>query len=188
MVGRRCPPRWTMTSLDYAVFEHCWLCVRIWLKQDAIRGIKRLLIVLQRRFLDLVSFWAEIASQNARGSKLSSVWADSHADVLESPVVRTVVVILNQSQGGMCIAGVLKTISRTPRRLTSPLAPTGGDRRCGLAICTFHLGFSLGLQRVGARRRCPSPRQLVAGPFASAPCVDAFCVCTNVVQEDRVGE
>ena len=34
--------------------------------------------------------------------------------------------ILNQYQGGMSISGVLKTISRTPRRLTSPLRPNWG--------------------------------------------------------------
>ena len=33
---------------------------------------------------------------------------------------------LNQYQGGMSISGVLKTISRTPRRLTSPLRPNWG--------------------------------------------------------------
>ena len=33
--------------------------------EDAVRLLQHLL-VLQRRFLDLVSFWAEIASQNAR--------------------------------------------------------------------------------------------------------------------------
>ena len=34
--------------------------------------------------------------------------------------------LLNQYQGGMSISGVLKTISRTPRRLTSPLRPNWG--------------------------------------------------------------
>ena len=35
---------------------------------------------------------------------------------------------------------------RTLRHLISPLGPNwvGTDSACGLAICTFHLGFSLG--------------------------------------------
>ena len=35
---------------------------------------------------------------------------------------------------------------RTPRHLISPLGPNwvGTDSACGLAIGTFHLGFSLG--------------------------------------------
>ena len=33
---------------------------------------------------------------------------------------------------------------RTPRCLISPVGPQlGRHRQCGLAICTFHLGFSL---------------------------------------------
>ena len=36
------------------------------------------------------------------------------------------VLILNQYQGGMFISGVLKTISRTPRRLISPLRHNWG--------------------------------------------------------------
>ena len=31
--------------------------------------------------------------------------------------------LLNRSQGGMCISGVLKTTERTPRHLMSPLGP-----------------------------------------------------------------
>ena len=53
---------------------------------------------------------------------------------------------LNQYQGGMCVSGVLKTTERTPRRLISPLGPKRvATDQCGLAICTFHLGFSLGI-------------------------------------------
>ena len=50
---------------------------------------------------------------------------------------------LNQYQGGMCILGALTRTERTLRYLISPLGPTGRHRQCGLAICTFHLGFSL---------------------------------------------
>ena len=54
--------------------------------------------------------------------------------------------VLNQYQGGMCISGSLTMTERTPRHLISPLSPNwvGTDSACGLAICTFHLGFSLG--------------------------------------------
>ena len=52
---------------------------------------------------------------------------------------------LNQYQGGICISGVLKTTERTLQHLILLLGPNlGAHRQCGLAICTFHLGFSLG--------------------------------------------
>ena len=46
----------------------------------------------------------------------------------------------------MCISGVLTTTERTPWHLVSPLLrpQLGGRGQCGLAICTFHLDFSLG--------------------------------------------
>ena len=51
---------------------------------------------------------------------------------------------LNQSQGGMCISGVLKTTEMTPRASSITFRPqAGGHRKARLAICTFHLGFSL---------------------------------------------
>ena len=43
----------------------------------------------------------------------------------------------------------------------------GGHRQCGLAICTFHLGFSLGMKRPGALTRrsgFPRPRKDRPGP------------------------
>ena len=51
--------------------------------------------------------------------------------------------------------GVLKMTERTPQPLVSPLGPNWvGTDSAGLAICTFHLGFSLegdvgGLRHVG---------------------------------------
>ena len=60
---------------------------------------------------------------------------------------------LNQYPGGMCISGVLKMAERTPRNLASPSGPQLGSRRqCGLAICTFHLGFTLVLSHVWNQR------------------------------------
>ena len=51
---------------------------------------------------------------------------------------------LNQYQGGMCISGVSKTTARTPRYLIMTFRHRiRVHRQCGLAICTFHLGFSL---------------------------------------------
>ena len=48
---------------------------------------------------------------------------------------------LNQYQGGMCILGY----RRRPKGLRGSSGPQlGCHRQCGLAICTFHLGFSLG--------------------------------------------
>ena len=50
---------------------------------------------------------------------------------------------LNQYQGGMCIRGLdddRKDSTATHITLRPQL---GGHRQCGLAICTFHLGFSL---------------------------------------------
>ena len=44
----------------------------------------------------------------------------------------------------MCF-GILKMTERAPRLLISPLGPNWGrPLQCGLAICTSHLGFSLG--------------------------------------------
>ena len=52
---------------------------------------------------------------------------------------------LNQYQSGMCISGVLKTPDTTSWLLTSPLGPKRvAPDSPRLAICTFHLGFSLG--------------------------------------------
>ena len=45
------------------------------------------------------------------------------AVLCESIVDEYAVVVLNQSQGGMCISGVLKTTEMTPRPLASPLGP-----------------------------------------------------------------
>ena len=41
--------------------------------------------------------------------------------------------------------GISKMTERTPRHLLITFElQLGGHRRCGLGICTFHLGFSLG--------------------------------------------
>ena len=67
---------------------------------------------------------------------------------------------LNQYQGGMCISGVSKTTVRTPRYLIMTFRPRiRAHRQCGLAICTFHLGFST---TVAEQRRVES-RQSRAG-------------------------
>ena len=60
-------------------------------------------------------------------------------------VLALALAVLNQYQGGMCISEALTRTERTLRYLISPLGPTGRHRQCGLAICTFHLGFSLGM-------------------------------------------
>ena len=61
-------------------------------------------LVLQRRFLHLVTFGQFLAGNRfaeGKTTKLSSAWAGRHEEVLKGPFLRTVVVILNQSQGEM---------------------------------------------------------------------------------------
>ena len=49
--------------------------------RNRANGFPARLLVLQRRFLNLVSFWPEIASRKA--TKLSSAWTDRHEEVLK---------------------------------------------------------------------------------------------------------
>ena len=51
-------------------------------------------LVLQRRFLNLVSFWPENRFAEGKATKLSSALAGRHEEVLKVPFWRTVVVIL----------------------------------------------------------------------------------------------
>ena len=55
------------------------------------------LLVLQRRFLHLVTFGQFLAGNRfaeGKTTKLSSAWAGRHEEVLKGPFLRTVVVIL----------------------------------------------------------------------------------------------
>ena len=60
----------------------------------ASRGLGQAL-VLQRRFLNLVSFLAGNRFAEGKATKLSNAWTGRHEEVLKVHFLRTVVVILN---------------------------------------------------------------------------------------------
>ncbi len=77
---------------------------------------------------DMTTFMVPIGSiitpKSIKAGKSLPVEMHGWADIVEAPTMNLSLVSLNQSQGGMCISGVLKTTERTPRHLIPPLGPT----------------------------------------------------------------
>ena len=79
-----------------------------------------------RRMADNSSSCKNWWVMTAMGGGLIAYLAGIPASILMGLMTALPLMLLNQYQGGMCISVVLKTISRIPRHLTSPLTPTGG--------------------------------------------------------------
>ncbi len=122
-----------------------------------------LALVLQRRFLNLVSFWPEIASRKARQQSCQArgqvamkrcsakAWSGAIQLLIQrfpKCEVHTLPghhpLLLNQSQGGIYICGAMKIDLGAQGSSCSCVRRAIRCRRLTSSIRVFHLGISLG--------------------------------------------
>ena len=101
--ARFCGPCWTeMPELQEFYEEYSGELILLGIDVGQFTGLGSpkdagRLLVLQRRFLHLVTFGQFLAGNRfaeGKTTKLSSAWAGRHEEVLKAPFLRTVVVIL----------------------------------------------------------------------------------------------